>query len=331
LAEISVIVQGPIYGANAATEDEKYTKRCCEQIRKLLPKSEVILSTWENSDVTGIDADVVVFSKDPGAVVMSLDGIDRPNNTNRMIVSTKAGLQRASNKYAIKMRSDMVLENLDFVKKFKNFPVNDSDCYLEQRIISLSANNYLRGKDVIFTISDWFEFGYTADLLKLWDIPLQNNEEFLETDGKLRFEDNLVAEAYIWVSFLKKIRKYDYLSLNYKDVVPLTKENIDAYEQSLAEYVVLYNGKQLGLNSFKLPNKNYVRRDFAKASCFTHTEWMKLYKKHIDRKYKVSFILEDYVDVVLYKFVFKFLQKKMSGVYMFLKERVLNHGKKEYN
>ena len=47
--EISVIVQGPIH--------KKRTKKTLQSIRTNLPNAEIILSTWEGSDVKGLDFD----------------------------------------------------------------------------------------------------------------------------------------------------------------------------------------------------------------------------------------------------------------------------------
>ena len=43
--DISVVVQGAI--------DKENTPKCLESIRKYLPDAEIILSTWEGSEVEG--------------------------------------------------------------------------------------------------------------------------------------------------------------------------------------------------------------------------------------------------------------------------------------
>ena len=57
LKDISVVVQGAI---------TNYTKLCLESIRKYLPGAEIILSTWDDSNIDRLDYDVVIFNKDPG-------------------------------------------------------------------------------------------------------------------------------------------------------------------------------------------------------------------------------------------------------------------------
>ena len=55
--DISVVVQGAI--------DKGYTPLCLKSIIKYLPESEIILSTWEGSEVDNLDYDVLILSEDP--------------------------------------------------------------------------------------------------------------------------------------------------------------------------------------------------------------------------------------------------------------------------
>lgn len=318
-SEISVIVQGPIYGDANCLDNEKVTKKCCDRVRELLPDAEIILSTWEGSDVTGIDFDKVIFNQDPGGILMLLDGVERLNNTNRMIVSTLNGLKAAQRIYAVKIRTDAYLENTDFLLKFRKFPLRDHKGLVKERIISLSANHPKRGAAILFSVSDWFEFGYTEDLIKLWDAPLQKKEDLVTHGGLPDWKDNLVAESYIWLLFVKKDPFYEERLKGYEGVIPVNQENLELYEKSLAEYAVLYEGKQLGLNSLKYWNKNYVRRDFARASCYMHYEWEKLYTKYCDHQYRPTMDFKGWADVITYRIVFQFLQKKMNKLYVVLR------------
>ena len=60
--EISVIVQGAI--------DKTETPKCLKSIRKYLPDAEIILSTWEGSDLNGLDYDVLVINQLPSAPII---------------------------------------------------------------------------------------------------------------------------------------------------------------------------------------------------------------------------------------------------------------------
>lgn len=321
--EISVIMQGPVYGKKTDNEQDKITKICCKRVKELLPDCELILSTWEGTESDDIPFDVIIYNQDPGGIPMILNGINRMNNTNRMLVSTINGIKRAKKKYVLKLRTDMYLESLDFVDKFRLFPVNRENSIVKERIISLSANNPRRGAKIVFSISDWFEFGYRDDILKLWDISLQTIDKIVVKNGKADWADNQVAESYIWPAFLKNDSRYtDYLS-KYDGAIPVDDDSIDMYEKSLAENVVLYEGKQLGLNSLKYWNKNYVRRDFARASCYLHYEWEQLYSKYCDKTFVPSHDFKGHWSVFAYIFVFNFLQKKFNRIYQILKKIII--------
>ena len=317
--DVSVVMQGPVYGSCHASENEQITKKCCEQVKKLMPDCELILSTWEGTDVEDIPVDKIVYNSDPGGVDMVLNGIKRLNNTNRMIVSTFNGVKAASKKYVLKIRTDIFIERLSFLKLFDAFPIDDKNAILKARIISLSANHPKRGANIVFSVSDWVEFGYREDIYKFWDIPLQDNGSILESNGQKDFSKNRVGESYIWPLFLQKDLRYTDMLQQYTGVIPPNDENINIYEKSLAEYVVLYEGKQLGINSLKYWNKNYVRHDFARASCYMHYEWKLLYKKFCNQKYRVHVDLKGAGSVILYILVFKFIQVKFNGLYKNIK------------
>lgn len=89
--DITVVVQGPIIGKPDDSFEEKHTQICLQSIRKYLPKAEIVLSTWEGSDVRGLDYDVLIENKDPGKSMMG----DFSINCFRQIVSSINGLKNA--------------------------------------------------------------------------------------------------------------------------------------------------------------------------------------------------------------------------------------------
>ena len=108
-SEISVVVQGAI--------SDKFTKRVLVSIRKYLPKSEIILSTWKGSDVSGLSYDILIENEDPGAIIL-FPQWKQYHNLNRQIVSTQNGIAKASKKYILKIRTDIVLKNRGFLQYF---------------------------------------------------------------------------------------------------------------------------------------------------------------------------------------------------------------------
>ena len=121
LSDITVVVQGPTVGKPGSPPRERLTHLCLERVRKHLTGAEIILSTYHGSDVTGLSFDILVESEDPGATAY-YDGPSRVNNVNRQIVTTRAGLSRATRPYALKIRSDLLLEGNGFLRQFGKYP-----------------------------------------------------------------------------------------------------------------------------------------------------------------------------------------------------------------
>ena len=56
--DISIVVQGAV--------SPRLTSQSLKQLRKLFPESEIILSTWEDSDTKNLNYDILVLNVDPG-------------------------------------------------------------------------------------------------------------------------------------------------------------------------------------------------------------------------------------------------------------------------
>lgn len=313
--EISVVIQGPIYGTPADPYEKRFTQRSCESIRKTLPGAEIILSTWENSVVDGLDYDRLIINQDPGFNYMTLDGIVRPNNTNRMILSSVNGIKAATKKYCIKMRSDMVILKDDLLELFGVYTNYAEGRAVNERIVTLSATHPVRGAHCAFAVNDWFSLGLKEDLQRVWDVPLQADSDFIKRKDQEypSWEDNVVAEQYVWTTFLKKTDYYqDKIKLS--SMKDLSYNAIGIFEQSIAENLVITTADILKVNSLKLPNRNYVRRDFMKMSCYTHREWKSLYNRYCNGRLRLGPGISDAANKALYQSTLG-LQKKVKPLY----------------
>lgn len=164
--DVSVIVQGPLF-----RDRDEGIQRCLTSLRAILPNSEIIISTWKGEDADGLDADHVVLSTDPGCF---WESPTRPYNLNRLLVSTAAGLRRASRKYGLKIRSDMALTN----RRFLSIGPHRQQCHFGRPVTI--PNLYVRDPErfpLLFHVADTAQFGLTSDLLSYWD-----GEPFLRSD-----------------------------------------------------------------------------------------------------------------------------------------------------
>ena len=221
-SDISVIIQGPIDWSIDPVTQDGMTLALTRSIRDLMPGAEIILSTWSGQDLSAMDCDIVCLSVDPGTQG-ALPGFT-PNNVNRQILSTLSGLKKASRPYCLKIRSDMVLESVDYLKHFEFFSEGFRRVMPDERLFlsPILTNNLSSRKTsavtvrlpdhpLLFHVSDHVQFGQKEDLLKLWDIPLQSAGDalwFLERShpNRWRLEElsRLAPEQYILTSALGK-------------------------------------------------------------------------------------------------------------------------------
>ena len=165
--EISVVVQGSV-------ANKQIAQKSLQSIRKVLPQAQVILSTWQNSDVDDLDYDILVLNKDPGSAPLFKEDAKVQNNMNRQILSTKEGIKKVTRKYCLKYRTDLALVNDKFLSHFGQFQERSPNWkILKERVIyNYATHPCFRA----FHPTDITCFGLTEDLLKIWDIPLADDE-----------------------------------------------------------------------------------------------------------------------------------------------------------
>ena len=159
--DISVVVQGGI--------DQKYTSDCLKSIRKHLPDSEIILSTWEGPNIDGLNYDIIIFNQKIENNLIHNEILNIINNSNRQIISTQNGIKKASKKYILKLRTDSLLLNNNFLEYFYEFP-NRNNKYIgfKNRIIVPSVYSREYSNDIKlclpFHTSDFYFFGLADDI-----------------------------------------------------------------------------------------------------------------------------------------------------------------------
>lgn len=178
--EVTVVVQGAVDPVCAA--------KCLSSVRKYLPGAEIVLSTWEGTNTSMLDYDEVVLNTDPGpSDLVRLYPFEHVNNINRQIVSTREGIRRASRKYVLKLRSDMLVKGQGFLKYYDVFGATvTKDAVFEKRILLNAKTSLFQ----IGAIGDWWQFGLRKDMLLLWDIPLypdrRGEEYFLKPENAFK-------------------------------------------------------------------------------------------------------------------------------------------------
>ena len=274
-SDISIVCQGAVSAG--------LTAECLRSCRAALPGAEIVLSTWEGTDVFGLDFDAVVFSPDPG-FCMADETVGLPNNVNRQLVSTKRGLAAASRPYIMKTRTDIRLENRDFLSFFGRYDGSASP-FFRNRLLTCSY--YTRNPRVFRTCfhpSDWFMFGRAEDMHRYYDdIPLMSGEEGVwlkQRDKAPTFFTNYICrytpEQQIFIGFLRQHEKVD-CDCYYERTPALVEQT----ERAFAEcFVVLDYGKQLGIRFMKYAPNRYLE----KYTLVSHWQWRAMYERYCENR-----------------------------------------------
>lgn len=244
------------------------------------------MSTWRGSDVSDLAFDLLVESEDPGSLPYDVaQGV--PNNVNRQVVTTKAGLAASTRRYSLKIRSDMRMQHAGLLGYFDRFSARSDWSFVDKKVIGSTA--YARIPGLIWHLpyhpGDLFFFGETRDVRHIWDIPLAAEQDVsmgtpdlprgLNIQGVLNMV-RCAPEQYIWLSFLRKHREV--LPASHWDRTP---ESIAGTEKSFASNLILISPEQAGLVSLKFQRPASIVEWAVKyGSCYTHTMWKHLYFKH---------------------------------------------------
>jgi ADP-heptose:LPS heptosyltransferase len=234
--KISVVMQGPLCPD---------TKACLLSVRKHLPGTSIILSTWKESDISGLDYDHLVINEDPGQETY-LDGTK--TNLGRQIYSTIQGVKSVNTEFCLKIRTDIMLRNAGFVKYFNKYKhYNQEYKFFKSRILVPSYPTVFNEKGcysdpqnriMLYHLSDWCYFGYTEDIYKLFDIPLPEKHPKLQTmcdnviyqQFKLRPGARYCNQQQIFISSLTKAGR----QINFRDWTDANKTS----RQSSLMYIV---------------------------------------------------------------------------------------------
>jgi len=287
--DISVIVQGAI--------DPKLTPLCLQSVRTYLPGAEIILSTWAGSTVDGLDCDTLVLNRDPGGKKCGFIH-HTTNNTNRQLVSTQGGLQKASRPYCLKVRSDALLKGAGFLSYWDRFPARDAEyALLEHKILVGSV--YSReatcsggtGAPTPFHPSDLWLMGLTQDMRAYFsdtalmpDLDLANWA--YKYPNRVPYQSPLwryAPEQYYLVSFLKR---HPDIALTFEEWSDWNEENI-----SLSQKIIYNNFVFLGFHQSSIYNRKHAwmhNFDDQTRGLISYDVFQKRYQELCDPDYQLD-------------------------------------------
>lgn len=302
---ITVVVQGPVQALKGRDQEDGITVKCLNSIREYLPGAKIILSTWPNQNLQGLDYDQLVLCDDPGPNIRQYkqNGEPRYYNNNRQIISTSEGLKQVNTKYAMKLRSDNYLTSNDFVRLQAKFRKRcDEYKFLQERVVmsNVFARQYSKGHKVAFHLNDFFYFGLTDDLLTMWDLPLV--KDFIPSEKQAYHDShpNYVIDC-AQLFWLMALNKFD-TNIQLKHLLDNSKDKLMQSNICYANNVVIASPEEIGLGlCTRFLRKSRVSKPKGKCSHIYFYEWQVLYKKYCDPKFKVECSIKDKMKLNLYR------------------------------
>lgn len=239
---ISVVIQGPVKRERKAVSDV-LIEDVIVSIKKHFPEAEILLSTWENSDISSLDVSKIVLNKDPG----SFKDINfTVRNFNRQLVSTREGIREASRQYVLKTRSDLVFTD----SSMGVIDDEHSQNQLFKNKVTMS-NLFVRkitSVPFLFHISDVVQFGTKDDLWDLWNLEVEKEADIAPLNKLIiwRFTSTkfrTVPEQALCLGWLKK---HNHI-VSLESPQEVSKLKVRLYDEILCENFSVINYKNTGI------------------------------------------------------------------------------------
>lgn len=276
-SDISVVLQGMYYPG--------VTERSLASVRENLPGAQIIFSTCDREGAKRLAGyDRLIVSEDPGSFACEDHPSEKENNINRQIVNTLAALREVVTPYVFKLRTDFILAGHDFLEYFDRYPkAEEAYRVFSHKILSCCYFARNPRSDVPYPLhpSDLAFFGRMEDVLKLFDIPLMTEEQAY-WNPRNAHQYRYAPEQYIFISCLHKNR-HPFDCQYYNDCRPV---NIEQTERYFASNFIFLDFHQFNLKHCKNHFAMNVHPN-AFRGCYTHVEWMRLYKAHVDPQLEV--------------------------------------------
>lgn len=319
--DITVVIQGSTL---AQFQGRSCVEATVKSVKKVLPQASIIISTWVGEEVFDLGVQKVIYNIDPGAKTRDCSEFGKPNNVNRQIVSTINGLREVKTKYAMKLRSDFLLLGDEFLKYYEKVSKLKTDANYQifsSRVLCAmfgTRKPIAKYYNLPFHVADFWTFGLTEDLIKLYDIALVTDEEFswfmvdrgvkLDIWAKNRYN----AEQSIWINCLRA----QGVEVGCEYSTHVNEEIIEQSDRFLVNNFYPIAFKKIEL----LPQKKNLRSKEALSAYtdyYTQGEWMGVYKKYCDNRAHVPFDFErKALDILisLYESKVKVVRKLARGI-----------------
>ncbi len=275
-ADISVVVQGPY---------SQHTDATLASLHRHLPGAEVILAVWAGAELSELAhrcvTRILLLNNDPGPIeftqVASRPGFTwaaaPTRNLNRQIVSTRVGLDAATRPWTLKLRTDLLVTGSGFLEAARRLGAGGDAGWRigEARIITTDVMSPDRSSMLHF-VQDFAYFGRTADLRRLFSVPLVAVDEASKwsvEDQALHFA--VYAEQYLWRHYVGARA-----GAEHKHAWECSPASAEACRRLYAANLVPLSFEAFGIDLLKYPNWKTAFRQEPTVNWFlraAHSEW----------------------------------------------------------
>ena len=195
----AIVMQGPIRA------EENFTLTTVKYYKRAFPQAHIIVSTWDDES-----KDIIEQIEKAGAYVV-LNSKPECTGTlmvNYQLVNSLGGIKKAAElgaEYIAKTRTDQKICRLHFLDYctalLQNFPNQSDESKENGRIVTLSMT--YGNLFYPYLISDFFYFGKTSDMLKLFSIPLDTRERYIKIkkNATRREFSKLMIAPEVYISY----------------------------------------------------------------------------------------------------------------------------------
>jgi hypothetical protein len=365
---LSIIIQGSLYDHNLV---EVATN--CQHWRDLFPRAEIILSIAVTDILVGSkgrrvlleEARLIPVHRHNGLFQTALARINgacdkiclsegalplppikfdhKINNINLQIVAAQAGLDVVSGLYTLRIRNDMIFASDEFIAFYgDNYAIpRPFTSLLRQRVMisPLFTLNPFTMERIPFHFSDWFHFGLTEDIRRIWDVPemplrdaiYHNTHRHAPHSNSLerKFRVRFAVEQYISFKFLSKMMPM--LCLSYINEPEAAERSMEIL---LSEFLIS------DLKTIELVFEKYTKAmndPNMELLCVMHSQWRMLnenppktsfraYYEHDARRARKLILIREEPSMKLIKFWFgaqKYVMRRLGMTFSLIRNAVL--------
>lgn len=272
--DITFLVQGPIKIIGSTN----LTEICVNSIKKYFPQSKVVFSTDYGVDTSKLNVDESVFSEARIKALTENDTTGHLMSVNYQISSTKAGLNRVSTPFVVKLRSDMVFFNSNLIQILENRPLkrpNSRYVLTKSFVIILNWSTVNPRKFLKFPHhpSDHFYAGETVDVKGIWNVP-EMPQEFMrwyeqrEFPKNARHGENLPryrAETWIWYNYIRT-----HINNKIENSYSTSDAIIDESLSFMCSNLLISSGNQIGVYESSILKRGWKTQ----VKMLTYYDWV---------------------------------------------------------